>query len=286
MGRGAGIRRHVAGAFLVALLAAPASPALASAEPPRRIVSTQLCADQLLLLLADRGQIAALSYFAADPNFAGMASAAEGLPRTRGLAEEVLPLDPDVVFVGAFSARPLTALLRRLGKRVVELPVATDFAGIRRNVRQVAAVVGWPYRGERLIQAFDAVLATTLAARSGSRPVAALYWSKGYTPARASLAAEAARLAGFVDLGTALGHQGAARVPLETLIAAAPDLVVTSARGPAALADLPTRHPALDVAFGPSARMSMPHHLWICGAPIVADAVGRLRARRTQMFGK
>ena len=72
-------------------------------------------------------------------------------------------------------------------------------------------------------------------------------------------------------------------VALEALIVAAPDLVVTSARGPAALADLPNRHPVLEAAFGPMSRIAMPHRFWICGAPVVVNAVERLKARRMRM---
>lgn len=269
-------RRGAIRAALAALLAT--FLAGTAAAKPARIVSTHLCGDQLLLLLAERDRIAALSYFAADPHLSELAALAKGLPRTRGVVEEILPLAPDIVFAGAFSARPTVHLLRRLGRKVIELPAATDFDGIRGNIRSVAREIGESARGEALIEGFDGRLARLGQPMATSAPVAALYWSKGYTPASASLAAAAARRAGFVDLGAALGYAGAARVSLETLLRADPDLVVTASRGPAALADLPLRHPALVRAFGAERRLAMPDRLWICGAPFVVDAILRLRA--------
>lgn len=271
--------------LIIGLAAALLTPLSSIAGPaPERIVSTQLCADQLLLLLAEREQLAALSYFAADPHFSQLAERASGLPRTRGVAEEVLPLDPDLVFAGAFSARPTVFLLRRLGRRVVELPVAESFEDIRRNISIVAAAVGAAARGDAMIAAFDAELARLPAAASAA-PVAALYSSKGYMPASGSLAATAAQRAGFVDLATALGFAGATRVSLEMLLKSDPDLVVTADWGAMALADRHLRHPALTQAFGPTRTLAMPHRIWVCGAPFVTEAIERLIAWRSDGGG-
>jgi len=267
-------------AIVAAILTAAtveAAPAPTPADKPARIVSTQLCGDQLLLLLADRDRIAALSYFAADANLSALAELAEGLPRVRGAAETVLPLDPDLTIAGAFTARPTVFLLRRLNRRVLELPVAQTFDDIRANIRLVADAIGETERGERLADAFDADLAALPAPpERADAPVAALYWSKGYTPASASLAGAAVRRAGFVDLGKALGFAGAARVSLESLILARPELIVQAERGASALADLPVRHPAIAAAFGQERLLPMPDRLWLCGAPFVLDAVREL----------
>ena len=46
---------------LLGLLALLLAPGIAAAEPPRRIVSFNLCCDQLVLLLARRERIASVS---------------------------------------------------------------------------------------------------------------------------------------------------------------------------------------------------------------------------------
>ena len=58
-------------------LAAPRPPA--RTLPPQRIVSLNLCADQLVLALADRGQIAGLTRNAAKPEMSAEAARAHGL---------------------------------------------------------------------------------------------------------------------------------------------------------------------------------------------------------------
>lgn len=250
-----------------------------AAAKPVRIVSTHMCADQLLLLMAERSHLASLSYFAADPNLSQMAGAVKEISLNHGLAEEILPLKPDLVFAGAFAARPTVFMLRRLGVPVVELPLASTFDDIRRNIRLIAGKIGAEKQGEALVNAFDEDLAQAPRI-SGDPPVAALYWAKGYTPASASLAGHAARRAGFIDLGQALGMAGAARVSLEMLLKADPALLVKAARGPASLADMPLQHPALKTAFPERRMIAMPDRLWICGAPFVAEAVRRLARAR------
>ncbi len=275
----------IGAARVLASLAVGLALAATAVQAAPRVASTHLCADQLLLLLAAPDQIVALSRFARDRNLSYMAADAAAYPTTQGLVEQIAPLRPDIVFVSAYAARPTARLLDRLGVRTVPLALAAGFDDMRANVRLVGREIDAEARAEALLDAFDRDLAAASAPResSGAPPVAALYWAKGYTPASASLAAAASRRAGFVDLATALGLKGAARVSLEQLLRADPELVVKADRGAAALADLPLRHPALRHAFPSGRAIAVPDRLWICGAPFVADAVRMLDARRERL---
>ncbi len=72
-------------AFAAGLMAAIASHASAAeADAPRRVVSFNLCADQLLLALADPGQIVALSRFSRDPGMSAAARKARSFPVASG----------------------------------------------------------------------------------------------------------------------------------------------------------------------------------------------------------
>ena len=53
-------------------------------EMPQRIVSIHLCADQFTLALANRAQIASLSYLATDESRSYMANAAKGIQLNKG----------------------------------------------------------------------------------------------------------------------------------------------------------------------------------------------------------
>ncbi len=260
------------------LAAAGAAPASAK---PGRIVSMNLCTDQLVMLLADRERIASVSYLAADPRVSALAGKVAGLTVNHGLSEEILPMNPDLVLAGTFTTRPTVFLLRRLGYRVVELPVAVGLDDIRSNIRIVARAIGETERGETMIAAFDGRLPSPQAVRAGPRSLAVLYWANGYTSGTGTLANAAMEAAGFRTLGRELGLTGTSQLPLETLLASDPDvLVIGRKRDKPALANEVFRHPALKRAFATRPKVSIPDYLWLCGTPFVADAVAQLFAAR------
>ncbi|MEM7222565.1 MAG: ABC transporter substrate-binding protein [Pseudomonadota bacterium] len=248
---------------------------------PTRIVSMNLCTDQLLMLLVDHERIASVSYLAADPTASGLSEQASRLRLNHGLAEEILPMNPDLVLAGTFTTRPTVFLLRQLGYQVVEIPVASSLDDIRANIRMVAAAIEETGRGEALIAAFDSKLPEDLERLDTPRPLAVLYWANGYTSGQGTLANAAVEAAGFRTLGRELGLRGTSQLPLETLLSAEPDfLVMGRQRESPALANEVFRHPALKEAFSDRPKFHVPDHLWVCGTPFVADAIEQLAALR------
>src|SRR5262249_13748342 len=73
----------VAFPMLRPLLALLASALLFAGGPPRRVVSQTLGTDELLLVLADPGQIVALSHLATDPKFSPVVKEASAYPRLK-----------------------------------------------------------------------------------------------------------------------------------------------------------------------------------------------------------
>ena len=131
--------KHALGAALALGLALGSFDHDARADArPRRIVSINLCTDQLLLDLVPAERIAALSHLATDASVSATPEHAAGLPITHGGAEEVMALDPDLVVTVEYSTPASVAMLRRMGKRVVVLPLASDFDGIRAHPKFVA----------------------------------------------------------------------------------------------------------------------------------------------------
>ena len=77
-----------------------------AAEAPRRIVSLDLCTDQLLIDLVERERIAAVTHLAADPEVSAIWEKGKGIPITRGKAEDVLHYKPDLILAGPFGVAP------------------------------------------------------------------------------------------------------------------------------------------------------------------------------------
>ncbi|WP_340149378.1 ABC transporter substrate-binding protein [uncultured Sneathiella sp.] len=276
-----GLHRWCLRAALV-LLIAGFLPGIGMAKPAR-IVSMNVCADQLLLLLADREQIASLSFLATDISTSMMTEEAAGLPQNHGRSEEILPLEPDLILAGEYTARPTVHLLRKLGFEVIDLPVAHSLDDIRANIRTVAGAVGEPERGEAMIAAFNNKLPEP--EESGYRPLAALYWANGFTSGVGTLASAVVEAAGFRNLGTEIGVRGIGQVPLETLISARPDILIVNEPVEApAMATQKFRHPALQTAFLDQERLILPPNLWVCGTPDIADAVAALHETRAAII--
>ena len=90
------------------------SPAVAQAvAKPKRIVSLDLCTDQLLIDLVPRERIAAVTHLAADASVSAIPEKARGLPITHGGAEDVLARDPDLILAGPWGVAGTVSLLQR-----------------------------------------------------------------------------------------------------------------------------------------------------------------------------
>ncbi len=272
----------LAAAFALAAGAARApagETAGGAAAKARRIVSINLCTDQLALMLARREAIASISYLARDPALSTLAEKAEGIPVNHGRAEEILGFAPDLVLTGPFTGRTTAALLRRLGVRVVAVDLARSLEDVRRITRAVGAAVGETARAERLIAEMDAALAALPRPRK-PRPIAAVLRTGGVTVGRGTLIDAVLRVAGFDNLAARRGLSGYGYLPLEALVRAAPDLIVLSPTDPRrpAQAEAILRHPALDRLAGRWRKVALPSRLWTCGTPLVARAAAILAA--------
>ncbi len=259
--------------------AEPSAPAEAST--PKRVVSINLCTDQLAMLTAAPGQLISVSYFARDEGASAMAEQANGIAINHARAEEVYLLEPDLVLAGAYTTGATLDLLRRIGLRVETFTPSGTFDEIRANIRRMGVLLGREARAEELVAAFDARLDGMKGASSAAPPLAALYYANNYSAGAGSLADEIVRAAGFRNLGREAGMFGVAKLPLEVLVVAAPDLVLgrdTWDRGPA-LAYEPLSHPALEAVSGGVAPLDSRY--WLCGAPFTAQAVENVARLRT-----
>src|SRR5439155_23517910 len=112
-----------------------------SAEPPHRVLSLNLCTDQLLLLLADRADVTGVTPLARDCRISTVCAAALEVPARRVTAEEVIAAEPDLVLAGDAGAPAAVAAARRRGAQVLTLPDATSLDQIRDQVATVAAAL-------------------------------------------------------------------------------------------------------------------------------------------------
>jgi iron complex transport system substrate-binding protein len=235
-----------------------------------------LCADELVLRLAARGQVAAVTTLAGDPRGSTVAAEAAGLPVTRGLTEEIVALRPDLVIAGAFTTRTTVGMLTRVGVPVLELGVPADLDGVRAQIRQVAAALGRSERGEAMVAALDARLAAVTPA---TRPLRALVMRpNAFTVAPGGLGDALVRAAGLVNVAAEIGRDRFGQVPLEAAALAEVDLIVVDESEPRApsLADTLLQHPVFRAMGRAGRTVAIPNRFWTCPGPQVAEVVARL----------
>ena len=256
-----------AAAALLCLLAAAAR----AEEAPRRIVSANLCADRLVLALADRDRILSVSRFAADPNLSTVVDKAQGLVLNHAGAEEIAAMHPDLVIFGQYTQKASSDMLNSLGYPVYMLPHPRDLAAMRKTIRDLAVRLGVPERGDAMIAGIDARLAA-LPVHPPAR--AAFYEAGGWTSGKPSLADDLLRRLGAANIPAEAGVGSSGTLPLETLVAAGPQLIIfeTMAAGgePVSLASQLLEHPAL--AERGVRRLDMPMKFWDCADEAIIDA--------------
>lgn len=284
MRRSLGAAPRMAIALALAVLAA--APAAAQTPPkPERIVSLNVCVDQLLLLLVDHRRIAALTQFAVDPDWSNMAREAAGFPHTHGRAEEVMPLAPDLVIGGEYSAPETIALLRRLGQRVEVMRLANSLDGVRAGMRWMGALVGEADKAEAMVTALDRRLAAVRAGiGDGPRPILAFYNTSGFTADPGTLADDVIRAVGFENLAARLDLPPGGRLSLETLLLQRVDaLIVVDTAGTSASRAVDTvAHPVIARLAQDKPYAAIPGRLWTCETPFVAEAAERLAVLRRE----
>ena len=138
-------------------------------RPPTlpRIVSMNVCTDQLLLTLADPEQI-----LGPQPVFARRLAILGGrraarYPMLSGGAEDVLVLKPDIVVASLFDKRSTRELLKANGLHLAEFAVPRTLDEVKDQIREMGDIAGHPDRAAAEIARLDAAIAARAPGRRG-----------------------------------------------------------------------------------------------------------------------
>jgi len=273
------IRRMVAALAVAALAAGPA----AARPAPQRIVSLNPCVDAILVQVADRDQIAAVSRYSHEPSSSSLGPGGAAWPFTWGTAEEIVALRPDLVLADPYASPATRAALKRLGVRAELFGLPNTVEDSLAQVMRVAQAVGHPERGRALVARIRQAIAEA-APPPGAAPLTALtYQSGGFVAPPGAMMDEMMRRAGFENAAPRYGLDRAGAVPLERLIADPPDVLLAGELRPGAptWADRVLAHPAMARLKGRTYRATFPQRLTFCGGPVLIDTARMLaKARR------
>ncbi|MBR0716304.1 ABC transporter substrate-binding protein [Bradyrhizobium liaoningense] len=247
-----------------------------AAQP--RIASMNVCTDQLLLSLADPGQIAGLSRYARDDWQSWRATEARKFPVLSGGAEDILVLKPDVVVASLFDKRSTRDLLRTNGVQLAEFSVPRTMDEVKAQILRMGEIASQPERANAEIARIDAAVRharETLGQRNDRvLPLSRRGWVAG----RDSLLGVLLREAGLRSAADELGIKDGAFISLEGILALKPDILLLSEAGNRAEDEGRAflLHPALERFYPLDKRIVIPDRLTVCGGVMLAEALDLL----------
>lgn len=251
------------------------------------VASINLCADQLVLLLADKDQIRSLSNLSHEEAGSFYFETAREYPVNEGHAEQILGLQPDIVIVGQYSSQHTVAMLQEVGLNIETLPIANNVETVFQNILHVAEWVGHPQRGVDLVDELRQKLAA-IQPQAGSKPIAAVFDPNGYTSGKLSLRGEIMETAGFQNAASLAGIESYGKLSLEAIIALQPDALIESPYSPGtwSRAQAMSQHPALlDAGVNPHI-IHVPSRKTVCGGPWTIDVIEQLQSERQKLMSE
>jgi len=246
--------------------------------------SINLCADQLLLLLAQEKQILSLSNLSHREAGSYYFEKARQYPVNKGDAENILNLNPDVVIVGQYSSVHTVNLLREVGLRVETLPLANDLETLFSNIQQVASWVDAQAEGDNIVRLLRDRL-DQLDPPVTPQPVAAVYDPNGYTSGANSLRGQMMELAGWQNAASLVGIESYGKLTLEEIIRLSPDALIESPYSPGTYsrAQIMSQHPALLGAGLQPRVINVPSRMTVCAGPWTVDVIEQLQSVRKSL---
>jgi iron complex transport system substrate-binding protein len=248
------------------------------ARPAIRIISINMCTDQLLLDLAEPSQIAGLSPFVRDAARSWAADRVGDLPVLSGTAEEIILLKPDYVLSGRYTKRATREFIRAQAIPLEEFDAVQSVAEAKEQILRVAMLVGAQAKGRQRIAELDAAL-ERLKSMSLVQGLRILPLSRrGWVAGRKSLVSDLLAGAGLVNAASDAGLRDGGFLSLEAVISLRPDaLLITREDGSAEdQGSAMLLHPAIASMFPPKRRIVIPEMLTVCGGPMLREAMSRL----------
>jgi iron complex transport system substrate-binding protein len=260
---------------LFAMLCGAARSSESTPQRVQRIVSINMCTDQLLLDLAEPAQIAGLSPFARDRKLSWLAVKADALPVLSGTAEEVMVLRPDLVVADRYTKSATRQFIRAQAIAMEEFDPVVTIKEARQQIIRMGALTGASERAKLRVAEIDSALVSLQAATASARLRVLPISRRGWVSGSKSLVSELLDVAGLGNAADDLGFQSGGFASLETIVQLRPDAIlltsdtsVSEDQGSALLL-----HPAIEKLFPPERRLVVPQQLTVCGGPMLAQAM-------------
>lgn len=252
-----------------------------AAEPPRRVASMNLAADEVLAEILPPERLVAVTRWVDSPensNVVGRIPASAARIQKADM-EQLVALRPDLVVVSEYTDADFLKQLERSGLRHHRMAGLDSIDGIRHAILELGRVVAEPAAAARLVAGYDARLADVARRLRAAPHPRVLYWSSGMTAGAATAIGSLIECAGGVNVGREMGLTGIVPPGSERAFMADPDRFLVGT-WPNALETL-AQDPLLSQtrALRGGGVVTLPTRLLVALSQHAADACAELAAR-------
>jgi len=198
--------------------------------PPQRIFSAGLVFDNILLSLVPPERVVAVTRFAADPKDSYVVDKLrDHMVIVDALnAELVVATQPDIVLVASWSNQDEVRQIEALGYKVYTFTSFSTVEDGLETVRRIGEITGFEAEAEALIAEFWRRYEKVAQRIQGRERPAVLSWDGWSTTTGLGTAMhDIIEMAGGTNLAAVHGIQGWQVIDAETIIAMAPEVIVT-----------------------------------------------------------
>lgn len=197
-------------------------------KPPERIVSVTLGADEILSDLIDERRIVGVTYLAEDVDVSNIPNKFAGqIQRVRGEVEEILALEPDLVFVASYTRAETVRLLFGAGIPVVRLSGYSSYAELEQNIILISQATGSELRANAILEELRAYVEDIQDRMQGLLTPRVLFYNlNGYTSGTETIVDEMIQLAGGYNVVREVGISGTHKISQEMAMGLEPDVIL------------------------------------------------------------
>jgi iron complex transport system substrate-binding protein len=253
---------------------------------PHRVLSVNLCTDQMLLALADPEQIVAVSKLAVDPLLSNYVEAASRYPQIGKDAEQIAGFRPDLILATNYTDPVLSNWLRRFNYPIKAYTLPDTLESVDDYIVDVADRLHRAERGRTMVDRYN----QRLSSLDGALPSVSVVVIAAnlYVAGKGTFPDQILTRMGAVNAASETLTSGWDYISLEQLLVWQPDYIILqrdSANG-ASRAEQVLNHRAMKTALSRSQFIDVPAKQWICAGPELMDAAATIEQQIMQYEGQ
>lgn len=200
-------------------------------KKPESIVSLTLGSDEILLSLADKSRIKALSgKISEDPGISNVAEIAKDFDKAENNIEKIIELKPDVVFAADWMKKEKIQQLRDAKIPVYCYETAGTIAAQEKVIKDFGYIIGEDNKATEIINNMEkrltAVKEKLSSVKEENKLTVLTYNSSNLTDGKGSMFDDIASLAGLINLPGKAGFKSSDQISKEKIIELNPDIII------------------------------------------------------------